>query len=349
MTKKYTRKNQRATRSTVRALIPLDTEKIRKQELAKFNRSRTTCASLKDQAAHFETHEAPAFAKWIHTQCNPIITEIQTLREKALALKNTIYLAEDLCDFFPNRTTKECADAAASYIENKQEIPIGFESFFEEVSKQQDTIDEEHCDEDDAARKFFDSLFGDLNDSYDSDEPDPFAPTPQQKKQWAKETHSIKKLYRKIIRKLHPDRAGSSTPEQQELWHAAKHAYDSNDLETLQHIDANCDLLNEKLIRFASVSSIQSGTHFYKQTNAEIRRILRQMKQKPEWGFLSWPARKKKKVLQECTEELQRDHFMVSLDHSSFQRHLDRMRKAPRAPKNKATAQNKNQENFDFF
>ncbi len=348
MTKKNT-KRTRITRSAVRALIPLDTEKIRKSELNKFKRSKKTCAALKAEAEQFEKKEYPAFLKWIHSQCGSQFTEMKALNGKIFALRNTLCLAEELFYFFPDRTAKECADAAAHYIETSGEIPEGFELFFDEAPAPEedrdpfDSFDEEDPDAE-QARKFFDSLMDDFDDD-PSDFPNPFSSRAEAKRM-QKTEKCIKKIYRKIIRKLHPDRAGSSTPEQQELWHAAKEAYETHDLETLQHIDAHCDLLSDKLIRFASVSSIRSGLDFYKRTNTQIRRTLRQMKQQPEWGFLSWSDKKKKDVLSMYTGGLNDDLIKLARNHASMQRSLDRLRRAPKA-QGRTTA--RNQEHFEFF
>ena len=355
MTKKSNRKNPSAPCSKVRALIPLDTAKIRKSELNKLKHSKKTCATLADQVAQFEKKEAPAFSKWIHTQCGPILSKINSLRTESFSLQNTLHLAEELCATFPQYTMKECADAAVYYIETKGKIPAGFEFFFEDAPSDEsgaddpfgsfdDELDEEGAD---AARKFFDSLFDDFDDAPEFDGPDPFAPTKRQKQKWAEEEKSVKKLYRKIIRKLHPDRAGSSTPEQQELWHAAKKAYETNDLQTLQHIEANCDLLNEKLIRFASIASIRSGTNFYKQSCTQIRRTLRTMKKQPEWGFLSWTETKKNKVIKHYLQDLDDDLYLLTLNHSAMQRELDRMRRAPR--KNMKPKKSRDPDFFEFF
>lgn len=352
--KKKTTKRRHIVHSSVRTLIPLDTQKIRKSELNKLKRSKKTCASLQAQAEQFEKKEAPAFSQWIHAQCDPILSKINRLREEAFSLRNTLHLAEELCATFPQYTVKDCADAAVYYIETKGKIPAGFEFFFEDDPvddpEEEDLLSEEEAE---AARQFFDSLFDELNDAFDDESDfegsDPFAPTKRQKQKWAEEEKSVKKLYRKIIRKLHPDRAGSSTPEQQELWHAAKKAYETNDLQTLQHIDANSDLLDDKLIRFASIASIRSGTKSYKQTSTRIRRTLRQLRKQPEWGFLSWTDRKKKSVLSKYSEELNYDLTLLTLHHSKLERRLKQMRKAPRKKIKKAAASFQTQDHFEFF
>lgn len=50
------------------------------------------------------------------------------------------------------------------------------------------------------------------------------------------ETQEIKKLYRKIVKSLHPDIDTNSTPERQELFVKAINAYENGDLHTLRII-----------------------------------------------------------------------------------------------------------------
>ena len=360
-------KSQRVRHTKVRALIPQDTDKIRKSELTKFKRNKTTCAKLTDQIEQFEKNDVPAFTTWLHAECAPSLQKITTLREKAFALQSTLILVEDLQIFYSHYTLKECADAAVHYIETNGGIPEGFETFFKETTSNDEEQEDpfgspEDLDdaEAEAARKFFDSLMDGFDTDFcddDPDFPDPFGPH----EKTPKEKNSIKKLYRKITNKLHPDRVGNATPEQQDLWHAAQKAYETNDLETLQHIETSCDLFNDKLLRFASVSSIRNGTDFYKQTNTEIRRALRQMKNELEWGFLSWTDKKKKSVLKRYTEDLNDDLTILTLQHSTMQHDLDQMRKVPQTknnnPKRKRkgsspvqpAVQEPNQRQFDFF
>ncbi len=359
-------KPHRVRRSKVRALVPLNTDKIRKSELTKFKRSKTTCTKLTDQVEQFEKNDAPAFTQWLQAECKASLQKMNTLREKTFTLQNTLDLAEDL-HIFSRHTRKECAEAAVHYIETNGKIPDGFERFFKENSandgRQEGPFDPfanepEDLDDADAeaARKFFDSLMDEFDDDFCTDDPDftdPFGP----REKTPKELKSIKKLYRKITNKLHPDRVGNATPEQQDLWHAAQTAYETNDLETLQHIETSCDLFSDKLLRFASVSSIRNGTALYKQNNTKIRRILRQMKKELEWGFLSWTDKKKKTVLKRYTDDLNDDLTILTLQHSSMQYDLDQMRKAPRIKKTKRkgpasaqpAAQHPNQGQFDLF
>ncbi len=352
--RKAARRNPRASTPKTRALIRLDTKKIRKNVLGRFKRSKATHASLNAEVEQFEKEELPAFQKWIHAQCKDLQEECNTLRNEYSALNNTLVLAEELCDFYPRRTEKECTDAAAHYIETNGDTPKGFEEFFRKPEHTfgsdpfSDFEDEEteaaFSEELKDARDFFDSLIDDFYEERSF-------PKPPSKREVKTREKSIKKTYRTIIRKLHPDRAGSSTPEQQELWHAAKHAYETDDLETLQHIESNCDLLNKKHLKIASISSIHAGLTFYKKANTQVRKKLRQLKKQYEWGFLSWSDRKKKSVSKAHTQELDRDVQWLRTHMVVGKAMLKRMQAAPkkRPPRpKKAKPENPSQTGFWF-
>jgi hypothetical protein len=352
MTKKNTRKSQRAARSTVRALIPLDTEKIRRSELGKFKRSRTTNASLTAQLNEFEKEDVPAFQQWMRSHCGDVRDKINAAYHQCSTLQHTLLLAEELFDFYyPDRSIKECADAAVYYAENTGKTPAGFSDFFEpeQYDENNPFDDSEEEDDPEEARGFFESLMDDLDDDFDGFDPDSYG-TPRSGEALHKEKTTVKKLYRSIIRKLHPDRAGSSTPEQQELWHTAKKAYEWHDIETLKHIDAHCDLLNKNMIRFASISSIQSGITFYKNSNTKIRRAIRQMKAQPEWGFRSWPEKKKQQLIKRFSADIKRELEYITVQRTAAQRRLDQMRAPPKTKQSRrATAATCDQNYFEFF
>ncbi|MCU0858299.1 MAG: hypothetical protein MUC65_07845, partial [Pontiellaceae bacterium] len=293
MKRKKTRpaqKTQRITYSTVRALIPLDTAKLRKTELGALNRIKTTHAKLTDQLTQFEKKDVPEFQRWIHKHGSSIRDQLQAESTAAFSLQNIFFLADDLCGFYRNRTGRECVEAAQHYIETKGDIPKGFEDFFAPPPPAPEDDDddfdpfgggekkegEEEQDETFAEfRRFMDSILnGEINEEnasffHQAHSNNPFKLSFSEKLEQEKKT--LKKLYRNIVQKLHPDRAGSSTPEQQELWHAAKRAYTLGDIQTLRLIDSQCDLTHKDGLKSAAISSIRTGILFYKRANEKIR------------------------------------------------------------------------------
>lgn len=358
MKKKPHRKNARKSRSKCRALISLDTSKIRKSELNKFKRNKSTCASLTTQAEHFEKEDVPAYQKWMHTHCGSLQEQIHTAQHDLSALQNILFLTNQLCDFYPEYTEKECADAAVQYMREKGETPKGFEEFFGDdqppekeendpfcSSEEEDYTDEKSFED---AQEFLNSMMDDIFGGVDSD----FPQETLTHEELQNEEKAIKKLYRKIARKLHPDKTINATPEQQELWHAAKTAYETSDIETLKHIDTHSDLFNKSHLKSASISAIRNGIAFYKETNKKIRRALRQMKYQPEWGFASWSDKKKKQIQTSLRTEMNEELQYFLTRRASIQHLVDQIRTPPkkRAPKKKKQSSiHKKQSQFEFF
>ncbi|MBV9489005.1 MAG: hypothetical protein JO069_04675 [Verrucomicrobia bacterium] len=66
----------------------------------------------------------------------------------------------------------------------------------------------------------------------------------------------IKALYRKIVRVLHPDAAGSLSGDELELWHQMQAAYESGDIVTLELILARCDRVIPKQLRYSELLAL---------------------------------------------------------------------------------------------
>lgn len=338
---------QRITYSTVRALIPLDTEKLRKKELGALNRIKTTHEKLTSQITQFEKKDLPEFQRWIHQHGRSIRDEFQAESTAVFSLQNIFFLADDLCSFYRNRTGKECVEAAQHYVETKGDIPKGFEAFFAPPPPEPEDVDDDFDPfgggerKDDAAgrdedfaefRKLMDSI---LNGEIDDDDPafsGQFHSFGYRKRSLSEkllqEKKTLKKLYRSIVQKLHPDRAGSSTPEQQELWHAAKQAYTMGDIQTLQHIESQCDLTRKDGLKSAAISSIRNGILFYKRANDKIRYEIRKVKRQPEWGFFARPDERKMRLVQHLLNDLRIELKNVSFRRKKIQIMIDHLKKS---------------------
>ncbi|VGO20267.1 J domain-containing protein [Pontiella sulfatireligans] len=354
--------------STCRALVPLNTAEIRKRELKKLDRQKTNCAALDAQLEKFEKEEVQAHQQWIQTHCGPAITKYRTIRAEISVLEGTLNLTFDLLDFYPKRTQQECADAAVLYFETNGKIPEGYEEFFEPVfsahseSSSNPFGDDEEDDFDDAFFEDIEAFIEEMANGASSNRGRIHSPRDER---LCREEKTIKELYRRIARQLHPDGAGGATPVQLELWHAAQAAYENLDLETLERIDARCDLLDTESTKSAPVSSIQKGIAYYKKACTRFRRAIRDAKREPEWGFLTWSKPKKQRVLKEHNRELETEIRYFTRLLNDHKNQLKAMRNPPAAlkrtpPKKRAPAkksasakppepQNDDQGLFDFF
>jgi flagellar biosynthesis chaperone FliJ len=344
--------------SKCRALIPLNTEEIRQSELRKLKRQKANCAELDAQLAQFEKEEILAHQQWIQTHCGPAITEYRKLHAELTQLEKTVDLTFELIGFYPNRRQQECADAAVLYFETNGQIPEGYEDFFNPsfAQGQYGSNPFEDEDEDEFMNEFAESLrdFEALiDDMFNDVHPNHGKHSPRNK--YLQEQKVIKALYRRIARRLHPDGAGNTTPDQLDLWHVAQTAYETHDRETLERIDAHCELLDKEGIKSSQVSSIQKAIAFYKKSCAQFRRAIKQAKRLPEWGFLTWTEKKKQLVLKKHHQELATEIRYFTRQRLLCKIQLDNLRRPPVAlkrtsPKPKKPApQNGSQTQFDLF
>jgi hypothetical protein len=350
MKERTSKGSPRIVYSKCRALIPLDTEKIRKSALKTLKKSKTDCASLDAKLTHFEKEEKQAHRQWLQTHCGAAITEFRTVHAEAELLQNTIELACDLSDYYRNRKRHECAEAAVLFFESNGKIPEGFEKFFAPPSARNEH-DYEHpengYDEDDNMDAF-EALLDDILNSVNTQH----KPTHRGRDEWQQNQKTIKELYRRIARRLHPDQNDGVNSDQLDFWYAAQKAYEANDCEELERILAHCDLHDSENSKTAPVSSIQAGIAFYKRACDQFRRSIRYAKRQPEWGFLSWTEKQKQKVLETQTQVLASEISLVTEYRDYRKNQLEKMRKPPaskRPPVKKPSPPNNNQAAFDLF
>lgn len=361
--KKTARKStrRRIVYSKCRALVPLDTEKIRKSEQKKLKRQKANCAVLDAELAKFEKEEVQAHQQWIQTHCGAGITEYRTIHAEISLLESTLELSFDLIDFYPDRTQKECADVATVYFETNGAVPEGYEAFFCPSFERAESASNPLGDDDDLMDEFEESMhdFEAFLEEMLNGKASHCDENHAHRKVCHRKQKAIKEVYRRIVRRLHPDGAGSTTPDRMELWHSAQAAYQNHDLETLQRIGARCDLLESDQPRATPVSSIQTGIAYYKKACAQFRSAIRKAKRLPEWGFLSWSEKKKQRVLKEHLRELAAEVKYLNRQRNDFKNQMKKLRTPPGAlkrtpskkyvPTKKPEPQNDGQIQFDFF
>lgn len=313
--------------SSCRALILLKTDRIRRDELKKFERGKKTFAELEALHDRFEKNERRAYAQWVRMHCGTLMEDIRESSEQCRLLVTAMQLASDLKRFYRSKSDRDCVLAAERYYAEGKPPP-GFESFFA-PEPQPPELEASSVfgdgSEDDGFEAFFDdeTVF-DTEEYRAMDEmmrdllglPAAAPRRPEQKQ-------SLKEVYRKIARRLHPDQGGSGEKRQMDLWYEAQQAYAHHDLETLERILAHCDLLDDNAARSAPVSSIRAGIVFFKNACTRLRRKIRQFKKEPEWGFLSWSETRKNRERDAHMRELRRELNRVRAELALWRRMRD--------------------------
>lgn len=111
----------------------------------------------------------------------------------------------------------------------------------------------------------------------------------------------LKKIYRVLVRKLHPDYRKENNPRLDEIWHEVQIAYNQKDVERLELLLALSDIQQGKFSEISSVSQLIAIHEEYKKQLKVIRSQIRKAKKDVAWNFLSNPNKDKIK------KEIQRD------------------------------------------
>jgi len=267
----------------------------------------------------FEGKDLPQFQEWFAAEFGPVREEFEKLEAK---FREVYELVRDVEEehFFGGGSLRDCYERVLYEREHPDEFEDeGFD----------DAVGDAFEDEEEA-RDFFDGIFGssgkggesasgnreqDLRDLFadltgvDIDPEDPMFKEVFEsfKKQFgfdeegmetlsarkAPASRDLKKLYRTLARKLHPDHQEDLDPSVQKkldaLWHETQEAYAHGELERLQRIESIIDIEVNGIDERTEVDRILD---FAEQHRIELRatqREIRQARKHPAWMFSKKP------------------------------------------------------------
>lgn len=317
----------RPIRSSRKDLIRLNTGALRKKALLAHRKAERSLSLLKDQLKRFHEKDVPGFRSWVHRTFGHIMSQQRELQRTFEEKRAFVYEIQAMADRYhlselaayrkvlwrrahPDEAQEEDRLFEEAERKRQEARPKGGPSGFPDLDDLLGDFDlnEEPDDDWDDMGDFFETLGGKH-------------PTPR-------ETHhsnqkSIKELYRKIVRLLHPDRHGQMTDARKALWHEAQQAYRRHDLNALQSVLARCDGGEALLGDHSPISLIQRMTQQLKAAAQATKREMRSLRREVAWDYetrIRNPAfvRNVKADLQGMVDSLQ-----WSLDE--IQRELDRL------------------------
>ncbi|MDD5599994.1 MAG: J domain-containing protein [Victivallaceae bacterium] len=355
----------RASKTTCRALIPLNTEKIRKDLLKVYKRRKKVLEKIEIQLEQYNEKDEPEFQKFIARRFGAEQTRLRELAEQislAQSRREKLrYMAREegmsqgnYCAYLESKVTPETDFWAV--LENEilemQEEQCRLDEEFEQYCRECDEADgitEEDDDYDDddeeeiffendefedefagfadeiedmfgkEAKSIFDRLFGDVLS--------------------AKESHprnddkALKKLYRELCLRYHPDKIGEHDAKTRRLWFSIQEAYQVGDLSRLRAIHAGIKIEsgNTELFCFeidAMLGDIEWSIHM-------TRNQLRMKKSAPHWGFAAWTEKQRQKAERELAESYQYELAMAEQQLRKKEVELERIRNSFRSKKKK--------------
>lgn len=334
------KKRGRPPKNPCRALIPLDTAKIRWEYQREYKRRKRVLERLETQLQQYEESDEPEFRKYLartfgaeqtlHRELAEQIHLWQTRYEKIRFLAREHHMSKERYCF--SLHPKVTAELDFWGVLEKE-----LQTFWESGRK---TCEEETLEQEEFAQKLRSSIFGNDEDretEMDETEPD-------EKRDFEKvfnklfenlfgdggnasekepETGELKKLYRELCLRYHPDRIGAHDVKTQRLWNEIQDAYMNGDLEGLRAIRSGIELESGKAE--LSCSEIDELILDIEWSIQEKRSELRSQKKTPIWEFASWTEQKRKRIAKDIKLEFEQDARMTRLQLQQLEAELERL------------------------
>lgn len=307
-------------------VLCVDSRSVRKKALASYERALRELDKLKSDLDRFETQDRPAFRQWFHRLFGALLTEGRELEAKLAELR---FVAQQVSlralmehrgnvgrayqEFVREREAEASRppDAEPEPPPSGSRPPPG-EQFWEEMADEMGGAFGPGAEE--AFREFARDFGFDLgNDPFGSLPPGALggeAPAPVEA--------SVKDLYRRIVRRLHPDSGRELSPKEIEWWHEAQEAYERRDGRALELILTLCEI-EDQGTKNARVSILAELTARCRSTLRELRRQLKSSRSDPAWQFSE--AADSSGI----EKEMRRDLTQRNRGMSSEVRHLEAM------------------------
>ena len=134
------------------------------------------------------------------------------------------------------------------------------------------------------------------------------------------ETKEIKKIYKEIVKKLHPDLNPQITKEQQELFHNAVQAYENGDLETLKMIKLITEGEKNTLKTIDKLEELNKKINQLKANIEEINKYTKELLK--TFPFDHQELLKNPNWIKERTKELQETLYEYEQEYKTHQQKL---------------------------
>ncbi len=267
-----------------RALVKLDAAPIRKKLRQQYDRAQADLRKKQAVLERYQQHDVPLFQQWVHATFGALLSQI---REQQQLLHR---LRQEWLEITDAAKAWQCATwEAAARLKAGEKPPEPWE-----LDQDDDPLDPDdpHAAHPDAApsdptRPDFDEM--DEADDADVDEmlgffvrtllgdeaANELGIPPARATRQSREDPHTRRLYREIVRRLHPDRHGEMSAAHAAIWHEAQRAYAARDRSTLEILQQRLNIESGKDLATDSVSLLSK---MIRHVRLSIRRLTQEIK-----------------------------------------------------------------------
>jgi hypothetical protein len=316
-----------------RALLILDNEALTQACKAQLDALRVDIQTLERQISDHDQFDVPAFRQWESLVCADLLSRKREAQDAVQLLRTRLRFVHALRErggyhegeaffWFTAIESGRCA------------IPAEVERFWREIDQPQADEQSWHrktwtvagdgpgsaYEPGDAAAEREHGSSSDQAGDADLDDADFSDQEENARDELSDDVATrVKKLYRKIVRRLHPDARGSLSGAELELWHQTQAAYHAGDVFTLEVILARCDRVGTKQLRYSELLELVNEAH---ARLAMLERALVMLAERRSWRFRETTASHRQAMAQELRNELESEIFQLHCEQQALDRRL---------------------------
>ena len=133
----------------------------------------------------------------------------------------------------------------------------------------------------------------------------------------------LKLVYRKLVRKLHPDHRKQTSKELEEMWHEVQDAYQQGNLTRLESLDGLSDMLLTSEKSKLSIWQILSITKIYKQKLKALKGHINLAKKQPAWKFFFGTQSERARFQNELSFDMDRQLLVAKSNTKKLEKLLE--------------------------
>jgi hypothetical protein len=319
LSNRWKRRRRAARKSAGRELILLDTALIRAGYLKDLQSVRNSILAVEDELARHESQDLPEFRRFVNIEFGTQFSCLRELHQEIDWLSARLALVQKL--MLHGIRPVERAYFQALRIETG-EIPYpDFRTESEEIPAE--PAQPKARFDRDTIRDFI-SAAG--QEFLTEDELESLTEDVMQEAGARDLLAECKKLYRKIVSLLHPDRAGEMTAERKDLWLRAQAAYADGDVLSLRSILDRTGMPDQYLTCSEIIDAIAQAAM---QLQA-IEMFRERTAKEPSWDFCRLSEKRKKSRLRRVTKDLDEEENSLRIQLVELQRECQRLEQQAR-------------------
>jgi hypothetical protein len=288
-----------------RGMVHVNGDKIRDEARRQLDETRDRLEQARRQVDHFEQRDLQAYEAWMQAELAPRIAELRKVAlEGNRQLERVLMLEEEI--FATGLDAETCLKRVDRRLQQEADKKAGKTDG--EAYDEDDDLDDEFDDElDEEIEAAFDDLFGPSGEDDDFEPPPPKNKKPPAHKLDKDSKGELKRLYRELVRRCHPDRTGRHDPAALALWHEVQDAYLAQDLGRLAMLHESSANGETVVSTTTPVGRMLDMVKSMLKSLREAQALVAKAKRHPAWNFLQWEDLRRRRERDKLHRELNRE------------------------------------------